>query len=99
MSQNVKGRIRFDPNTRKILIKPPDASLWQQNLAGRWDKCALNMLITEIVKLHESRREVQWLKEEIERLLRLNSLSGYARQNELVRQLAAARGSELAAPM
>ena len=58
LSQNVKGRIRFDSYTGKILILLPDSSLWKQNLAGRWDKCALNMRINEIVKLHESRREV-----------------------------------------
>ena len=90
LSQNVKGRIRFDPNTRKILIELPDASLWRPGRDGRWNKNAMNMRIDDIVKLHESRREVHWLKGEIERILELNALSGDARENEMARQLTAA---------
>ena len=90
LHQNVKGRIRFDPNTRKILIELPDASLWRPGRDGRWNKNAMNMRIDDIVKLHESRREVHWLKGEIERILELNALSGDARENEMARQLTAA---------
>ena len=61
LSQNVKERIRFDPSARKILILLPDDSLWRQNTDGRWDRRGLNMRIDDIVKLHESRRLVQWL--------------------------------------
>ena len=50
----------------------------------------MNMRIDDIVKLHESRREVHWLKGEIERILELNALSGDARENEMARQLTAA---------
>ena len=55
LSQNARGKIRFDPKTRKILIVLPDDSLWRQGLDGRWDRLGLNMSIDVIVQIHESR--------------------------------------------
>ena len=39
LSQNARGKIRFDPKTRKDPHRScPTTSLWRQGLDGRWDR-------------------------------------------------------------
>ena len=70
LSQNVKGQIRYDPDSRQIIIVLPDNSLWRRGPNGRWDKRSMDIHINAIVQLHEARQQIHWCEGEMERLHR-----------------------------
>ena len=90
LSQNVKGQIRYDPDSRQIIIVLPDNSLWRRGPNGRWDKRSMDMCIDRIVQIYEARQQIHWCEGEMERLHRLCTLSDDARHVETARQLAVA---------
>ena len=90
LSQNVKGQIRYDPDSGQIIIVLPDNSLWRRGPNGRWDKRIMDMYIDKIVQIHEARQQIHWCEGEMEWLHRLCTLSDAARHVETARQLAVA---------
>ena len=83
MPQNVKGQIKYDPDSGKIIVLPYNTQ-WKRDQNGRWDKHS--MYINVMIQLHEARQQIHWF--EVERLPRLGIFSEDARQSRMARHLA-----------
>ena len=62
LSRQVKGKVTYDPRTRRIVIILPDTTQWSQNPDGRWDRRALGMYVDVMENIHEARQKVHWLE-------------------------------------